>query len=71
MMPDPYWRGVAQAEALNEALADWQQAHGDRRRAYRRYAMKLTQQMRAERDAGRAKLREAAACTQSNGAVAA
>lgn len=60
LWPDKFFRDIDDAERLNEAIADFRAETGDRRRAYRRHAMRLVNAMRAERDAGRAALRAAA-----------
>ena len=57
---DRYFRDIDEAERLREALQDWQDATGWWRDACRIYARSLLRRMRAERDAGRAALRQAA-----------
>jgi hypothetical protein len=63
-----HYRNISEAELLNEALQEWQEATGAQRVRCRRAAEGLLMQMQREKHAGRAALHRAFVRTQT-GAV--
>jgi hypothetical protein len=51
-----YYRDISAAEALNEALAEWQAATGAKRNACRRYAERLLMRMQRQKHESRVRL---------------